>query len=50
MSTGLDENVELNSEDLQYFAKRAEYLCSTGNTILVSNFEEAIIWRSSGGV
>lgn len=41
MSTGLDENVEINSEDLQYFAERAEYLCSTGNNILVSNFRRS---------
>ncbi|GAA4780201.1 TonB-dependent receptor [Olivibacter ginsenosidimutans] len=38
MSSGLEENPVLSNEDLQYFAKRAEELCATGNHILVSNF------------
>ena len=38
MSNVLDRAPEFTSEDLQYFAGRAEYLCSTGNHILVSNF------------
>src|SRR5690606_26232616 len=38
MSNVLDQTPRFTSEDLQYFAERAEYLCSTGNHILVSNF------------
>ncbi|WP_166332713.1 nicotinamide mononucleotide adenylyltransferase [Sphingobacterium chungjuense] len=38
MSNVLDEEVNLSDEDLEYFAKRAEELCATGNTILLSNF------------
>lgn len=38
MSNVLDEEVNISDEDLEYFAKRAEDLCATGNTILVSNF------------
>lgn len=38
MSNVLEEEVNISDEDLQYFAKRAEELCATGNTILVSNF------------
>src|SRR5690606_41822687 len=33
-----DEDSHITEEDLQYFAERAEYLCSTGNNIIVSNF------------
>ena len=38
MSNVLDSAPQFTPEDLQYFAERAEYLCSTGNHILVSNF------------
>ncbi|MGK6350693.1 nicotinamide mononucleotide adenylyltransferase [Parapedobacter sp. DT-150] len=38
MSNVLDQTPQFSSEDLLYFAERAEYLCSTGNHILVSNF------------
>lgn len=38
MGNVLDEDLDLTSEDLQYFAQRAEELCSTGNIIMVSNF------------
>lgn len=38
MGNVLDENSSITDEDLNYFAERAEYLCSTGNNILVSNF------------
>jgi len=38
MSNVLDQAPQFTPEDLQYFAQRAEYLCSTGNHILVSNF------------
>jgi len=38
MGNVLDENSNITDEDLLYFAERAEYLCSTGNNILVSNF------------
>ncbi len=38
MGNVLDENSNITDEDLNYFAERAEYLCSTGNNILVSNF------------
>lgn len=38
MSNVLDEEVNISDEDLEYFARRAEELCATGNTILVSNF------------
>lgn len=41
MSTGLDESPEIEAEDLNYFAQRAEYLCATGNHILVSNFKRS---------
>ncbi|MFD2553632.1 nicotinamide mononucleotide adenylyltransferase [Sphingobacterium tabacisoli] len=38
MGNVLDEDLDLTGEDLQYFAQRAEELCSTGNNIMVSNF------------
>lgn len=38
MSNVLDEEDTFTVEDLDYFAKRAEYLCNTGNTVIVSNF------------
>ncbi len=38
MGNVLEENFDLTSEDLKYFADRAELLCSTGNNIMVSNF------------
>lgn len=38
MGNVLDENSSITDEDLIYFAERAEYLCSTGNNIMVSNF------------
>src|SRR5690606_35282376 len=38
MGNVLEENLDLTSDDLKYFADRAELLCSTGNNIMVSNF------------
>ncbi|WP_437919361.1 nicotinamide mononucleotide adenylyltransferase [Sphingobacterium sp. LRF_L2] len=38
MGNVLDEESTITDEDLTYFAERAEYLCSTGNNIMVSNF------------
>ena len=38
MGNVLDEESDLTIDDLKYFADRAEELCATGNTILVSNF------------
>jgi len=38
MGNVLDDELDLTHEDLQYFAQRAEELCSTGNNIMVSNF------------
>ncbi len=38
MGNVLDEDSKITDEDLNYFAERAEYLCSTGNNIMVSNF------------
>ncbi len=38
MSNGLDDNPDISAEDLNYFAERAEYLCATGNHIIVTNF------------
>ncbi|NGM61136.1 nicotinamide mononucleotide adenylyltransferase [Sphingobacterium sp. SGG-5] len=38
MGNVLEEDLDLTSEDLKYFADRAELLCSTGNNIMVSNF------------
>lgn len=38
MGNVLDETSSITDEDLVYFAQRAEYLCATGNNILVSNF------------
>src|SRR5690606_38293596 len=38
MGNVLDEETRITTEDLTYFAERAEYLCSTGNNIMVSNF------------
>lgn len=38
MSNVLDQTPALCNEDLEYFAERAEYLCGTGNHVLVSNF------------
>lgn len=38
MSNVLEDHPDLNNEDLQYFAERAEALCATGNHIIVSNF------------
>ncbi|NQD70535.1 nicotinamide mononucleotide adenylyltransferase [Sphingobacterium shayense] len=38
MGNVLDEEQLITDEDLTYFAERAEYLCSTGNNIMVSNF------------
>lgn len=34
----LEEEQDLSSEDLKYFAERAELLCATGNNVMVSNF------------
>ncbi|WDF68713.1 nicotinamide mononucleotide adenylyltransferase [Sphingobacterium oryzagri] len=38
MGNVLDDESAITDEDLKYFAERAEYLCSTGNNIIVSNF------------
>lgn len=38
MGNVLDEEQLITEEDIRYFAERAEYLCSTGNNIIVSNF------------
>lgn len=38
MGNILDEEQPITDDDLNYFAQRAEYLCSTGNNIMVSNF------------
>lgn len=38
MGNVLEEDSHITDEDLRYFAERAEYLCSTGNNIMVSNF------------
>lgn len=38
MGNVLDEDLDVTIEDLQYFAHRAEELCSTGNNVMVSNF------------
>src|SRR5690606_37497075 len=38
MGNVLDEENRITTEDLTYSAKRAEYLCSTGKNIMVSNF------------
>lgn len=41
MSNVLDHERSIPHEDLVYFAERAEYLCSTGNHVLVSNFQRS---------
>lgn len=38
MGNVLEEDSHITDEDLRYFAERAEYLCATGNNIMVSNF------------
>ncbi|MGV3706005.1 MAG: nicotinamide mononucleotide adenylyltransferase [Arcticibacter sp.] len=38
MSNMFDEKKEINREDLEEFAKRAEELCATGNHVIVSHF------------
>lgn len=38
MGNVLDEEQLITDQDLAYFAERAEYLCATGNNIMVSNF------------
>lgn len=38
MSNALEDQLDLSNDDLEYFAKRAEELCTTGNHIIVSNF------------
>lgn len=38
MSNVLDEEAELTTEDLAYFAERAENLAATGNHVILSNF------------
>lgn len=38
MTNLLHDNRELNNEDLETFAKRAEELCATGNYVIVSDF------------
>lgn len=39
MNNAFSEDSNISSEDLDYFAARAEYLCSTGNHIIVTNFK-----------
>lgn len=39
MNNVLQDQVDLSSEDLAYFAERAEYLCNTGNHVIVTNFQ-----------
>jgi hypothetical protein len=41
MNTSMGEHTEISTEDLEYFAQRAEYLCSTGNNIIVTNFRRS---------
>ena len=38
MTNILEKEKELNTEDLEQFAKKAEELCATGNNVIVSNF------------
>lgn len=38
MSNMFDEKNDINREDLEEFAKRAEELCATGNHVIVSHF------------
>jgi len=38
MSNMFDEKNDINKEDLEEFAKRAEELCATGNHVIVSHF------------
>ncbi|WP_026898467.1 hypothetical protein [Daejeonella oryzae] len=38
MTNLMQDNAEINNEDLEVFAKRAEELCATGNNVIVSNF------------
>lgn len=38
MSNALADERAITADELNYFAERAEYLCATGNTIIVSNF------------
>lgn len=38
MSNMFDEKNEINKDDLEEFAKRAEELCATGNHVIVSHF------------
>jgi len=38
MSNMFDEKKDINKEDLEEFAKRAEELCATGNHVIVSHF------------
>ncbi|WP_407430927.1 nicotinamide mononucleotide adenylyltransferase [Arcticibacter sp.] len=38
MSNMFDEKDDINKEDLEEFAKRAEELCATGNHVIVSHF------------
>lgn len=39
MSNAMEDNVQISSEDLAYFAERAEHLCETGNHVIVTNFK-----------
>lgn len=39
MNNAFSEDANISAEDLDYFAERAEYLCSTGNHIIVTNFK-----------
>lgn len=41
MNAAMDENPDISAEDLAYFAGRAEYLCGTGNHIIVTNFRRS---------
>lgn len=39
MNNALSDETDISSDDLNYFAQRAEYLCSTGNHVIVTNFQ-----------
>jgi len=41
MNAAMHEDPDISAEDLDYFAKRAEYLCATGNHIIVTNFRRS---------
>jgi hypothetical protein len=41
MHNALDKKNENSTSDLAYFAERAEYLCATGNHVMVTNFQRS---------